>query len=985
MPDPRPKSASVLPVPLTGFVGRARDVPTVARLLAESRLVTLTGAGGSGKTRLAIAVATAIEQDAKRDVMWVELAALDDPSTLASHVALALGVRVEGGGSPEQALIAWFHDRPVLLVLDNCEHLVAACASLVEQLLRATPSLQVLATSREALGVGGERSWLVPALSLPDTRAPSTAAEAMGSDAVRLFVERARDVLSDFTLTESNCDAVVQICRRLDGLPLAIELAAARVAVLPPAQLAERLHDRFGLLTSSTRSALPRHRTLRAAVDWSFDLLNEEEQVLLERLSVFAGGFTLDAAETVCADDVIPAERVLDLVAALATRSLVAMQEDEGRARYRLLETIREYAAERRGARGSPDDLGARHARYFLQLARDAEPELILGRSWRLRQMDVEHDNLRAALTWSAAAGAGGSVGLPLAWALMWYWFHRQLWREGFAHFDTALTTATNPSGVLRAAALHGLGIFGLYAADPRSRVRLEEADRLWRDAGEHRWRCFTLLVRTTEASLRHDAVGAQEFAQEAVSVARAVGAEWETALMIAHALVPSKLWAEEWGEADTLLEEAERVYRKHDYTIGVAYVLDARAFTSLQLGEPDRAVHLACASLREEPTGQNRWLAGRSLRTLGAVAAEGGDLARALRLFGAAAAMYEAIGARALTEERRAVNVVPDALRASMPAVEFAEGWEAGRALSFADAVALALAGDVPAPPSVAENRQDAATQATPPVALSPAATPHAPPLEIRTLGRVEILRSGVLMPEQEWPYARPRELLLYLVAHPEGRTREQVGLDFWPDVSAAQVKNSFHVTLHHLRKALGGAEWIRFHRGRYRVAFETGVVHDAADFERDVTSALRTLRRSPADPQATEMLAAALASHRGPFLEEESATDWQHPVRDRVARLFEDGMLALGAVHSRSGRPAEAAACYRRLVTADPLHEEATRLLMLALARDNRRSEALRVYERLVHELARELEAEPNADLVAAADRIRDGSALDGAKSRD
>jgi predicted ATPase/DNA-binding SARP family transcriptional activator len=961
------RPAATLPIPLTAFVGRDGETLAVRALIEEARLVTLTGAGGSGKTRLALAVAREVQEGARCDVAWVELAALESGGALSAHVAMALGARTEGGGSIEQALSAVVQDRALLLILDNCEHVVEACATLVEQLLHAAPQLRVLATSREALGVAGERSWLVPALTLPAPEQEETPALAMTAAAVRLFVERAQDVVPSFVLTETNLAAVVQICRRLDGLPLALELAAARVAVLTPAQLAARLDDRFAVLTSGPRSALPRHRTLRAAVDWSYDLLQAPEQLLLERLAIFAGGFTLDAAEAVCAGDGLPDATVLDLLAGLTTRSLVTMQEAEGAARYFLLETLREYAAEKRAARGPSDALAERHAHHYLARVREAEPDLVLGRPDRLRQMDIEHENLRVALAWSASAGRGSEIGLPICWALLWYWFHRQLWREGFAHFTTALATATDPPAPLRAAALHGLGLFGLYAGDPASGARLEEADRLWDGCALPTWRAFTLLVRTVEASLRRDATAATSFAQAAVAVARTTNNAWVVALTQAHALVPCLLWAEQWQEADALLGEAEQVYRAHRYTIGVAYVLDARAFTALQVGDPDRAVRLAHASLTEEPTGQNRWLAGRSLRTLGAVLAARGAPDRAVTLYAAADGMYEAIGARALTEERLAVNRVPQHLERLLGSDAFAAAWQAGRALSFRDAVGAALAVDpgVDAPP-------------LDPPGPSPQVHPAGPALVIRALGPLEVVRDGALVPDDAWPYAKPRELLLYLLVHPDGRSREQIGLAFWPEISTAQVKNNFHVTLHHLRKVLGGSEWIRFDRGRYRVAFEAGVEFDVASFDAAVVSSLRTLRTRPDDDAAATALAGALAQYRGPFLDAESMGDWHLEIRDRLARLHEDALGALGGYHDRAGRHAEAAEVYHRLTAIDSLHESAVHRLMLALARDGRRSEALRAYDRLVQELQRDLEAAPSEALRTLAGQLRAGTAV-------
>ena len=969
-------SFAKLPVPLTAFIGREHELAEVRRLLGSTRLLTLTGAGGSGKTRLAMALASRAVSDG-RAVAWVELAPLVDASALGAHVALALGIRVEGAASAEQAIVARLAGQELLLVLDNCEHLVDEAARFAETLLAGLPTLGILATSREALGVSGERSWLVPPLSLPPAGAVHDLDAVAATESVRLFVERARDVSRTFALTTENVDAVVRICRRLDGLPLALELAAARVAVLAPTQIAARLEDRFALLVSGARGATPRQRTLRSAVDWSYDLLTDDERVLLERLSVFVGGFTLDAAEAVCDGGMVPASRLLDLLSALATKSLVTMEEDAGSARYRLLETIREYALERRRVRGEEALLEARHAAYFLSLVQSAEPELVLGRTARMRQVDIEHDNILAALAWSADQRAGARVGLPMVWALLWYWFHRQLWREGFAQVERALATADDPAPSLRAAALHGLGLYGMYGRDPRAEAWLAEAQALWRETGNTRWQAFTRLVETVAASLRRDVATATRYANEMLELAKAQPDAWCHALAKAHGVVPVLVWQEKWSEAATLLAEALETYRAFDYPIGIAYVHDAQAFVALQLGDTARAVRLAASSLREDVQGENRWLAGRSVRILGAVAERRGDLTRAVTLFGAADAMYEAIGAASLTAERAAVNGIPAWLRTTMDAAVFDAAWAAGRAMRFREALAYALDG-VDQEPTSAPHDDPAAPAAEPGRPRSEVApVRNAPALEVCALGRVIVRRDGVELPAEAWSYAKPRELLLYLLAHPEGRTREQVGLDFWPEISAAQVKNNFHVTMHHLRKALGDASLIRFERGRYRVAMEAGVVFDAAQFDDEVTAALARLRTAPADVEAGNALDTALALRRGAFLEEEQAGDWHLDLRDRLARRYEDGLEALARHGETCGDHARAADAYRRLLAIDPAHEEVARRLMRALARDGRRSDALTAYDRLVHALRAELDDDPEPETVALADRIRQGNA--------
>lgn len=977
--------SATLPSALTQFVGREQELVAVHQLVHDARLVTLTGAGGSGKTRLALAVASAVQGDQPGpDVAWVELAALTEGTALAPYVALMLDARVEGRGTPEQACLARLQERDVLLVLDNCEHLVEACAQFVERLLRSAPRLRILATSREALGVTGERSWLVPTLALPPNDAERSAALAMEAGAVRLFVERARDALPSFALTDANVRDVVQICRRLDGLPLALELAAARIAVLTPTQLASRLDDRFALLTSGARSATPRQRTLRGTVDWSYELLSEEERLLLERLSVFSGGFTLDAAESVCGYGALPAERVLEALASLATKSLVAMQEEGGAARYRLLETIREYALDRHVARGSDPELAARHASYYRDVAVAAELEIILARAWRLHQVDIEHGNMMAALAWSAEHRQGTEVGLPLCHGLMWYWYHRQLWREGYAQFEIALATAEAPTPFLRASALHGLGVFGLHHGDPRTRERIAEARTLWREVGNERWLAFTSLLSAIEASIRGAVHEAYAHAETAVALALRQEDPWDAALIRAHGLVPVLNWRGEWTRASETLDLAIATFRAREYRIGIAYSLDAHAFVALQLGDVERAARLATSSLREEPSGENRWLAARTLRLLGAVAERQGQLERAVQLFGASDALSAALRADSLTADRRAVNELPAQLQARMGAEAYQAAWDAGHRMGFREAVAFALAGveessaeptPVPAlvPDPVSMRRASSLMRITAEHALAGfAPVVDAPALEVRALGRVEILRDGIAIAPEEWPYAKPRELLLYLLAHPEGRTREQIGLDFWPEISAAQVKNNFHVTTHHLRKVLGASEWVRYEKGRYRVATE-GLAYDAGRFETEAARALKRLRTNSDDATAAALLAEVLDGYTGAYLEEEGAGDWHLEIRDRLARLHEEGLLELGHYYSAEGRNAEAAQRFRRLLDLDPVHEEAARLLMLCLARDDKRAEALRVYERLTAELQRALDAEPSKALKDVAAAVR------------
>ena len=422
-----------LPHPLTTFVGRARELDDLRRLLEAPggpRLLTLTGPGGVGKTRLALQAAREALERAPaaypEGVCLVDLAPVRDAGLVPQTVAAAVGVREE----PDRELLATLTNalrpRRLLLVVDNCEHLVEACARLAEALLQACPGLRILATSRELLGVAGETARRVPSLRLPDPsrlRRPPPAEALRGYEAVRLFVDRAQAVQSSFRLTEQNAPAVARICAQLDGIPLAIELAAGRLPALSAEQLAARLEDRFRLLTGGSRTALPRHQTLRAAVDWSHALLREPERVVFRRLAVFAGGWTLEAAEAVCAGGAIEAPAVVDLLTQLVAKSLVLAEEHGGAVRYRLLETLRQYAHGQLDDAGEGPGVRARHLTWYLALAERAAPELRGPQqvAW-LDRLEAELDNVRVLLDWSTregrrsggGAGPGGGAGLVL-------------------------------------------------------------------------------------------------------------------------------------------------------------------------------------------------------------------------------------------------------------------------------------------------------------------------------------------------------------------------------------------------------------------------------------------------------------------------------------------------------------------------------------------------------------------------------------------
>jgi predicted ATPase/DNA-binding CsgD family transcriptional regulator len=451
-----------LPVEVTSFVGRRQQLGEIKRLLSESRLVTLTGVGGAGKTRIALRLAAEVRRAFGDGVWFVDLTQLDglgllaqevhDPDVLAYLVGATMGLRQQGGGQPLQWLAGQLAGRQMLMILDNCEHLIPASAILANTLLRECPGLRVLATSREPLAMTGEALFAVPPLPAPDPGHQLSLADLGRCEAVALFLARAEAAVPGFGLTEENQGAVADLCHRLDGLPLAIELAASRVRVLTPQQILDRLADRFTLLSHGSRSAPERQQTLRACVDWSFDLCAKPEQVLWSRLSVFVGAFELDAVEGVCADECLPQADLLDLVAGLVDKSiLVRDDQDGGAARYRMLETLRDYGRDKLDRAGEHAEARRRHRDWYQWLAAAAQAEWISDRQpYWLARLGREHANLRAAIEYcladseEAEAALGLLTTLPRTYWWVWGWLGeaRQWLQRGLAHRGVNVPTA---------------------------------------------------------------------------------------------------------------------------------------------------------------------------------------------------------------------------------------------------------------------------------------------------------------------------------------------------------------------------------------------------------------------------------------------------------------------------------------------------------------------------------------------------------------
>jgi predicted ATPase/class 3 adenylate cyclase/Tfp pilus assembly protein PilF len=631
-----------LPLQLTSFIGRERELTQVQGQLEQSRLVTLTGAGGCGKTRLALQLAAEQLAWYPQGIWFVELAAIFDPALVAQSIAAALGVREEPRRPLLETLADHLRARSVLLVLDNCEHLIATCRELVGRLLRAAPQLRILVTSRELLGIPGESVFRVPSLPVPGSLPAPPEAGVGRSDAVLLFAERARGSQPSFAVTEENVEAIHEICRQLDGIPLAIELAAARLRVLTPEQIRTRLDDRFRLLTRGNPLALPRHQTLRALIDWSYELLWPSERAMLRRLSVFAGGWTLEAAESVCADPVpdapdavagvtIEPAEVLDLLNSLVEKSLVQFDEPE-EGRYRLLETIRQYGSERLAESQEEEAVRERHRKHFLRLAEAAETQLQGPRlgEW-LTRLEREHDNLRAALDQCEEAASGIEDGLCMAAALQRFWAFRGHHRESRERLTRALARAEGaPPTRARASALHALA-FTLRDAGEHAAARAlrEEALSLCRALGDRRGEALAIGGLADLARVEVDLDRSQELAAAFLAQSRELGDRYG----VASALLGLGEIALARGDrqmARSLLEQSLEAHREVGDPNAIATVLCNLGGLERGEGNFGRAGALLEEALAIAREIGLKWAIWFSLQELGRLTARQGDLTRA-------------------------------------------------------------------------------------------------------------------------------------------------------------------------------------------------------------------------------------------------------------------------------------------------------------------------------------------------------------------
>jgi len=724
-----------LPLQATPLIGREREVEAVCGLLRspETRLLTLLGTGGTGKTRVGLQVAAELVDDFEDGVFFVPIAAITDPTLVAPTIARALGLS-EGGARPaEELLEGYLRDRRTLLLLDNLEQVLEA-APVVDRLLSTAAGLKILATSRTPLGLYGEYEFPIPPLSLPDPESLPPLENLTEYEAVRLFVERARAVRPDFSLAEDNAPAVVEICERLDGLPLAIELAAARIKLLTPQVLLDRLGNRLKILTGGARNLPERQRTLRNAIEWSYELLDEGEKMLFGRLGVFSSGATLEAMEAVCDTEGDLPTDVFEGASSLLDKSLLRQEEGAGgEPRFVMLETIHEFANAKLEGSGEAEAVRRVHAEYFLALAEEAEPMLwgAEDATW-LERLEQEHDNMRAALHW-AIEHEEGELALRVGGALRWFWYMEGYYSEGRRWLEVALGKEGPASAEARIKALAGVGFLAVDQGDldraeaaadeglelstqagssslgtadfknilgelARLRGEHQRAARLVQDslalhqeAGDKLGIAWSLGNLANVAGDRGDHERAKQLYEEGLALSRRLGsAELLGAYLIS--LGSESLLEGEPERAIALNEEAAELFRKRGRRGGLQHILDNLGRATLLRGDYERAETLHKESLRVSQDLGDKLIASDSLEGLACTAGAQGEAERSAILFGAAEGLREAEGYQQAPRDRSLREPYLAAAHAQIGEATWSAAWEKGRSMEFEDAVVYAL-----------------------------------------------------------------------------------------------------------------------------------------------------------------------------------------------------------------------------------------------------------------------------------------------------
>lgn len=1026
------------PIFLSKFIGRKNELGRLESLIRNrsTRLLTLTGPGGCGKTRLANEVLANVSETFEDGFSWLDLAEVSHPDALLQTVIASLEIRPAPGQSPLTALSSTLREREILLVLDNCEHLVEACANLIDSLLRACPELHVLATSRQKLEVEGEQVWAVPPLSYPANKILSLSS-LDDFDALHLFFERARLVYPGFEINAQNLPALVKIAQLLEGMPLAIELAAARMNVLDVFQLAKQLDGQLSLLSGRGHTAVSRHYSMSETIHWSYELLSPLEKILFYRLGVFAGGFSLEAVIFVCSDARLEESNIVDLLGRLIDKSLVVrIAGQQSDARYRLLESIRQFAAEKLFESGEGDLLQDRHLEYFLNLVHELEPHFLgPAQKQSTERLRMDHDNLQTALsrTIQKALKNGRFIleAVQMANGLYWFWNYSGRHEQARNHYARVLElpeldldapyyaelkhhlatftwllgdylgarvhlhdcyqiaqSANYPFGVAHAKLL--LGIMSLHQGQADQAIMLlQESERLFNSLSDSRGLVITFANLGGVFLTNGDLASARNYAEKAVLNARASQDLWGLGLSLSglgavlhrqgdvkralvlmeEALLVIQSSGQQWLQAEALwrfasmrldLEDLEGAQKGFEQCYDVAQesgamewqlsALNSLGFLLLRQGlDPQAAAHFS--EILQLTQGQ-RYEPVFIHTLLGVVhlAIKNQQWARAVSLWDAFMTSKKAHRMPSFTEE----GPISKSLRSHLEASQRLQPSATVRAYSLMEVTGLAM--------EILKGFDQ-----------SIIVLPSTYRLRILGLGSTEVYLNGKMLTAADWTFAKPKELLYYLASN-SPKTKEQIGLVFWPDASPSSLRVSLRATLYQLRRALGERSWILYEDGYYKFNRSKDYWYDVEAFEEGIETAKREAAYSKS--AAIDRLEEVRSCYRGEFLSGLANDEWGVFRREELRNKYFESMGLLGMLLIDSQSYDRAIEHYRTLLSLDNLLEEVHRELMRCYALKGDRVLALRQYQTLVEVMRDEMGVPPSLETTRLFQSIQNNS---------
>ena len=925
-----------LPFLLSSYIGRHSELVEVCQLIGKQRLVTLLGPGGCGKTRLALAVAAELNSRFEDNVFLVELASITNPTHVPQKVSLELGLREGPTQEWLTGLMELFQGQQTLLILDNCEHVVQGCAHLAQTLLTTCPNLTILATSRESLGIAGEQNWLVPPLSLPANKQLLPTADLLKFDAIQLFVERASIAAPGFELTDGNAADIVELCSRLDGLPLAIELAAARTKYLSPRQIVDRLAENLKLLASRDPTIPPRQQTLTGALNWSYDLLQTSEAALFRQLAIFKGGFTLTAVEEVCSQSDAHKEEIFDMLSQLVDKSLVLVVERELEVRYRLLETIRQYAWEKLTTDEAEfKAVNQRHVNYYLALVRQAAP-FIQSRDRVLWQSKLEaaSDNVTVTLHWLIETKAFAEAA-ETVWLLRWFWYFRGAVIDQLLYAEMLLTRPELSDDLSLKARL-------CWCAGANHWIlgRNQSAFEILMDGRKHAETCndqaalanilIMLGLQNELTNQDEDSVGLVE---RGIALFREMGNQWGEALGL-YWLADILRMRRDYAAAQPFFDQSRTLFRQIGDKWGIAHSL--QGLGSVAYGQGDLSAARIwldeCLALRR--VSGDKWLIAQTLNTLATVLQAQDEREAAVRNFEAALGLYQEVGDETgriyalfkLGELAQSAGDREEARQHFQQCMALAEVMENPRRI---EACRLAL--------------ETLSQSAESEIAISR--------LQFKAFGSGTVFHvDGEIIGSSDWGYARVKELCFYLLDNGP-QPKAQIGLAFWPEASPARLRRNLHDALYQLRRTLGSPDWIVYENGRYRFNQELSHSYDVVEF----TAALH-------EP-AIATLESAIAHYQADFLTDFDG-EWVLLRREQLKQQFISALIQLGELYMALARYIEASETFRRAIQQDNLQEAAHRQLMRCLVQMGEPTQAVRHYYQLRDLLLIELGVEPSSE---------------------